>query len=56
MVPAGTGRAALLALAGTGALAANVANNLPAYLVLEPVAADAAPRSWPCSSGSTPGR
>ena len=30
--------------AGTGALLANVANNLPAYLVLEPVAADAAPR------------
>ena len=35
---------ALLALAATGALVANVANNLPAYLVLEPVAADAAPR------------
>jgi hypothetical protein len=33
---------ALLAL-GTGALVANVANNLPACLVLEPVAADAAP-------------
>ena len=44
VVPAGTGHAALMALAGTGALVANVANNLPAYLVLEPVAADAAPR------------
>ncbi|MGW9414648.1 SLC13 family permease [Arthrobacter cupressi] len=29
---------ALLQLAGTGALAANAANNLPAYLALEPVA------------------
>ena len=44
VVPAGTGHGALIALAGTGALVANVANNLPAYLVLEPVAADAAPR------------
>jgi len=44
VVPAGTDHVALLALAGTGALVANVANNLPAYLVLEPVAADAAPR------------
>ena len=44
LVPAGTGGGALLALAGTGALVANVANNLPAYLVLEPVAASAAPR------------
>ena len=44
VVPDGTGSAALFALAGTGAFAANVANNLPAYLVLEPVAADAAPR------------
>ena len=44
VVPDGTGSAALLALAGTGAFASNVANNLPAYLVLEPVAADAAPR------------
>jgi arsenical pump membrane protein len=44
VVPDGTGSAALVGLAGTGALAANITNNLPAYLVLEPVAADAAPR------------
>lgn len=44
VVPRGTGTGALLALAGTGAFVANVANNLPAYLVLEPVAANAAPR------------
>jgi len=43
-VPAGTGPGALVTLAGAGAFVANVANNLPAYLVLEPVAADAAPR------------
>ncbi len=43
-VPGGTGTPALMTLAGTGAVVANVANNLPAYLVLEPVAADAAPR------------
>jgi len=40
-VPEGIGPGALVALAGAGAF---VANNLPAYLVLEPVAADAAPR------------
>jgi Na+/H+ antiporter NhaD/arsenite permease-like protein len=34
----GEGLPALLQLAGTGALAANAANNLPAYLALEPVA------------------
>ena len=44
VVPQGTGAGALAAVAGTGALVANVANNLPAYLVLEPVAADAAAR------------
>ena len=44
VVPGGTGTTALMTLAGTGAVVANVANNLPAYLVLEPVAADAAPR------------
>ena len=56
VVPDGTGSAALLALAGTGALAANVANNLPAYLVLEPVAADAAPRLMALLVGVNAGR
>jgi Na+/H+ antiporter NhaD/arsenite permease-like protein len=35
---AGSHPADLLRLAGTGALSANIANNLPAYLALEPVA------------------
>ena len=34
----GEGPAALLRVAGTGAVGANVVNNLPAYLALEPVA------------------
>lgn len=38
LVPDGTGTGALLAVAGAGAGLANVANNLPAYLALEPVA------------------
>ena len=41
--PSGTGTAALLRSRAPGRSLANVANNLPAYLVLEPVAADAAP-------------
>ncbi|MFZ4893528.1 SLC13 family permease [Plantibacter sp. Mn2098] len=36
----GTGLPELLRLAGVGALTANVADNLPAYLALEPVAGD----------------
>lgn len=38
--PAGGSTAALLGVAGLSAGAANVVNNLPAYLVLEPVAGD----------------
>ncbi|WGW13597.1 ArsB/NhaD family transporter [Saxibacter everestensis] len=37
-VPAGDGLPALLQLSAAGVLAANVLNNLPAYLALEPVA------------------
>ncbi len=38
--PGGTGVGALLGVAGLSAGAANVLNNLPAYLLLEPVAGD----------------
>ena len=44
LVPAGEGAVALLGVAGGGAALANVANNLPAYLVLEPAVADSATR------------
>ncbi|MEO7421233.1 MAG: SLC13 family permease [Ornithinibacter sp.] len=44
LVPTGTSAAALLGVAGAGALVANVVNNLPAYLVLEPVATHSATR------------
>ncbi|HMM95933.1 SLC13 family permease [Phycicoccus sp.] len=37
-LPGGTGAGALLALSGAGAGLANVVNNLPAYLALEPAA------------------
>jgi arsenical pump membrane protein len=40
IAPAGSGTGALLGVAGLSAGAANVLNNLPAYLVLEPVAGD----------------
>jgi arsenical pump membrane protein len=40
----GTSTAALARVAGTGALAANVVNNLPAYIALESVTADAPQR------------
>ena len=43
-LPVGTGAGALLALAGTGAGLANVANNLPAYLALEPAASGSVTR------------
>ncbi|GAA4157692.1 ArsB/NhaD family transporter [Gryllotalpicola daejeonensis] len=36
LVPQGDGMPALLGVAGVGALAANVTNNLPAYLAIEP--------------------
>lgn len=38
-LPAGSGTASLLVLAGTGALLSNAVDNLPAYLALEPAAA-----------------
>lgn len=38
--PGGTGTGALLGVAGLAAAAANLVNNLPAYLVLEPAAGD----------------
>ena len=41
---AGDGPGALLRLAATGAVGANLVNNLPAYLALEPVAGDAPAR------------
>lgn len=40
LVPAGAGLPALLAVAGVSALLANLVNNLPATLILLPVAAD----------------
>ena len=40
----GTGPVDLARVAGIGALAANAVNNLPAYIALESVASDAAPR------------
>lgn len=40
VVPSGTGATALLAVAGLGAGLANVVNNLPAYLIIEPAVAD----------------
>jgi arsenical pump membrane protein len=43
VVPDGTGLAELLALAALAALLANVVNNLPAVLVLAPLAAPAGP-------------
>ncbi|NHA70250.1 arsenic transporter [Phycicoccus sp. CMS6Z-2] len=43
-LPDGTSAPALLAVAGAGAGLANVANNLPAYLALEPVADGSVPR------------
>ncbi|HVA60155.1 MAG TPA: SLC13 family permease [Mycobacteriales bacterium] len=43
LVPGGTGLAALLAIAGLGAALANIVNNLPAVLLLAPVAALAGP-------------
>lgn len=42
-LPAGQGLATLLALAGIGAVLANVVNNLPAVLVLAPLVAPAGP-------------
>ncbi len=44
VVSQGTSAPALLGVAGAGALVANLANNLPAYLVLEPVATDSGTR------------
>ncbi len=44
VIPEGSSGAGLLGVAGAGALLANMANNLPAYLVLEPVASDSATR------------
>ncbi|WP_377643126.1 SLC13 family permease [Oryzobacter terrae] len=41
VVPTGGGTGALLGIAAVGAVLANVVNNLPAYLVVEPVVADA---------------
>ncbi len=43
VIPAGRGLAALLALAALGAVLANLINNLPAVLVLTPLAAPAGP-------------
>ncbi|VTR77016.1 SLC13 family permease [Cellulomonas hominis] len=40
LAPGGSGTGALLGVAGLSAGAANLVNNLPAYLVLEPVAGD----------------
>lgn len=45
LVGQGTGWADLLRLAGVSAVAANLLNNLPAYLALEPAALDAPVRS-----------
>ena len=44
VVPSGTGATALLAVAGLGAGLANVVNNLPAYLIVEPAVADSSTR------------
>ena len=44
VVPSGTGATALLAVAGLGAGLANVVNNLPAYLIIEPAVADSSTR------------
>jgi arsenical pump membrane protein len=44
--------AATLQLAGVGAVGANLADNLPAYLAMEPTGRQCAWR--PCSSESTP--
>ena len=44
VVPSGTGATALLGVAGLGAGLANVVNNLPAYLVIEPAVADSSAR------------
>lgn len=44
VVGTGTGPAALAQVGAIGAVTANVVNNLPAYLALEPVAADAPTR------------
>lgn len=44
LVPDGTGAAALLGVGGIGAVAANLANNLPAYLLVEPAVLDAPAR------------
>jgi arsenical pump membrane protein len=43
LLPHGTGLLALLAVAGIGALVANLVNNLPATLIILPVAAQAGP-------------
>jgi arsenical pump membrane protein len=43
LVPDGTGLPELLAIAGIGALAANLVNNLPATLILLPTTAAAGP-------------
>lgn len=40
----GTGLVDLLRMAGTGAVASNVINNLPAYVALEPLASDSSDR------------
>ena len=44
VVPSGTGATALLGVAGLGAGLANVVNNLPAYLIIEPAVADSSTR------------
>ncbi len=54
LVPAGTSLPALLGVAGLAAVLATVVNNLPAVLVLVPLAAPPARvRSSPCCSGLT---
>ena len=57
LLPAGTGLPALLATAALAAALANVCNNLPAVLVLLPLAAPSGPAPcWPCCSASTSDR
>ena len=52
LVPGGTSLTALLATAALGAALANLINNLPAVLVLLPLAAPAGPGAvWPCWPG-----
>ncbi|EUA52109.1 citrate transporter family protein [Mycobacterium xenopi 3993] len=54
LIPTGCGLLALLGIAAAAAALANIVNNLPATLVLLPLAATSGRRrSWRCYSGST---